>query len=253
MRKLALGLLFLAGAAAHAGAKEIYAIEATASAQQTVKWVDGTAVVDEARDKARVSFSSRSLELPGNPSTFVVVVFNTSDKPITFGPENVKIEVGGEATIAMLDPVALDTKLRRDIKRRKAFATLGNALSAGSANGSTSGTFSYSGTSTNGTHVMGTGTYSGTDPALAQQQQRAAQEQAANVNGAIEARKDEGEESLNWLVRKTTIEPGKAHGGWVAYEVPRSLQKLIRSKPIKVLVTVGPESYRFEGELAELP
>lgn len=251
MRKAIFGLLLLLATTTPAEAKDTYVIEVEATDQQAVRWVDGSATVEDTKPGAKVVFSNRSIDLPGKPATFVIVVFNSSDQPITFGPEDVTIELGEGAKIATIDPVSLDTKLRRDIKRRKAMAILGGAFSAQAANGQTSGILSYSGTRSDGTHVMGTGTYSGHDPALAQQQQRAAQEQTAGVNRAIEARKDTGEQALDWMVRKSTVDPGQGHGGWLAFEVPSSLKKFGQSAPINVVVRIGTEEHRFVGTISE--
>lgn len=236
--------------ASMAQAEDRYVIEVKASGGQTVKWVDGSATVQSITPHSRVVFSNRPLELPGKPSTMAIVVFNTTSDHLTFGPENVAVEMENGTRVSMIDPTMLDTKLRRDIKRRKALAALGGALSAGSANGYTSGTFSYSGTNAYGGHVSGTGTYSGYDPALAAAEQRDAREQAATTNQAIQARKDAGEETLNWLIRKTSVEPGKGAGGWVAFDMSSLKLKRGQSVPVRVVVTTGEEEHKFDGLLS---
>src|SRR5690606_26008590 len=111
-----------------------------------------------------VIIATRSLELPGRPANFTVVVRNKSTEPINFGPEDVHIELASGERLNTVDPIVIEGKLRRDIKRRKALAALGAAFSAQGANGQTSGTFNYSGTTTSGGYVSGSGTYSGYDP-----------------------------------------------------------------------------------------
>lgn len=252
MRFSIFGFLLLAVITAPVEAKDTYRIDASASDHQSMKWLEGSATVEDVMDGSKVVFSNRRIDLPGGASSFVIVLFNLSDQAIHFGPENVFIELD-KVRVAIIDPVSLDTKLRRDIKRRKALAILGGAFSAQGANGSTSGTYSYSGTSSDGTHVMGSGTYTGHDPALAQQEQRAAQEQSAAIGQAIEARKDAGQRALDWLLRKTTVEPGRAHGGWLAFEIPNALKKkLAKPTPVSILVAVGSEEHRFEGTLSEV-
>jgi hypothetical protein len=243
------GLVLLIATAAPGLAKDAFVLEVAPSEQQSVRWVDGSATVEDTKPGSKVVFSSRGIELPGNPSTFVVVVFNQSDKPIIFGPENVAIELSNGQKLATTDPSMLETKLRRDIKRRKALAILGGAFSAQGANGDTSGTFSYNGSQSDGTYVTGTGTYTGTDPVLVQQQQQAAREQAAGVNRAIEARKQNGEQALDWMARKTTIDPGQAGGGWLAFDIPSALKKVAQTAPVSVVVKIGSEEHRFGGFL----
>lgn len=249
MRNLIIGLSLLA-ICSQAQAGDGYIIDAKPSEQQVVKWVEGFATIQSTQPQARVVFSNRQLELPGKPSTFAIVVFNATNEQLTFGPENVAVELENGTRVAMLDPTVLDAKLRRDIKRRKALAALGGALSAGSANGYTSGTFSYSGTNAYGGPVSGTGTYSGYDPALAAAEQRQAREEATATNQAIQARKDAGEETLNWLIRKTSVEPGKGTGGWVAFDMPSLKLKRGQSVPVRVVVTTGQEEHKFEGLLS---
>jgi hypothetical protein len=249
MRALVIGLALLAiGSQAQAG--DGYVIDAKPSEQQVVRWVDGFATIQSTQPQTRVVFTSRQLELPGKPSTFALVVFNATDEHLTFGPENVALELENGTKVAMIDPTLLDTKLRRDIKRRKALAALGGALSAGSANGYTSGTFSYSGTNAYGGNVSGTGTYSGYDPALAAAEQRQVREQTTATNQAIQARREAGEETLNWLIRKTTVEPGKGAGGWVAFEWPSPKPKRGQPIPVRVVVTTGQEEHKFDGLLS---
>lgn len=232
-------------------ARDEYAIEIAASDGQTVKWLDGTATVEGAKPRTTVILANRGIELPGRPSTFTIVVVNKGEQPLTFGPDNVSVEIEGGERITMMDPASLDTKLRRDIKRRKALAALGGAFSAQGANGYTSGNYSYSGTTSSGGHVTGSGTYSGYDPALANQEKEAAEEQAAGVNRAIQERKEGGEQALDWLVRKSTIEPGRAIGGVMAFELPRSLKKLALSAPVNVIVTAGDEEHTFKVKLSD--
>lgn len=252
MRSVVFGLL-LVGFSAPATAKSVYVMAPVASAEQATKWVEGTPTIINARPLSNVVFAPRGIELPGKPSSFTVVVFNKSEQPITFGPENVTIELSDGQKLSMADPEAIEGKLRRDIKRRKALAALGGAFSAQGANGYTSGTFSYTGTSTGGGMYSGIGTYSGYDPALAAQQQQAAREQANSVASAIDARRAAGEESMQWLMRKSTIEPGQGDGGLFAFEVPKAFAKAAASKPVTIVVTVSGEEHRFFGQLTEAP
>jgi hypothetical protein len=251
MHKAVFGLLPLLVSVAPAQAKEVYAIEIAASEGQAENWVDGSATIENVMSGSRVVFSQRSINLPGKPSTFVIVVFNQSDQPIVFGPESVTLEIGEGTKIAMTNPALLETKLRRDIKRRKALAIIGGAFSAEGSDGRTTDTFTYNGNSSTGVSIAGTGTYTRNDPALAQQQQQAAEAEAIRVARAIEARKQSGEEALDWMVRKHTIAPGEAYGGWLAFET-RPLRKPLPA-PIKVAVTLGSEQHTFAGTLSKAP
>lgn len=251
MRGAILGLLLL-GLCGTAQAKDSYKIDPQAGEGQSTRWIEGFEVIQNSKPLTNVSIANRSLELPGGPVNFVVVVTNNSAEPINFGPEDVHVELASGERLKTIDPVIIEGKLRRDIKRRKALAALGAAFSAQGANGQTSGTFNYSGATSSGGYVSGSGTYSGYDPSAAQQQQQTAQAQAANVNRAIDARKQDGEESLTWMVRRNTIEPAQSIGGVVAIESLPSSRRASKLEGATVVIKVGTEEHRFAASFGKL-
>lgn len=251
MRGAIFGLLLI-GLCGTAQAKDSYEIDPQAGEGQSTRWIEGFEVIQDWKPIANVSISNRSLELPGGPVNFVVVVTNNSAEPINFGPEDVHIELASGERIETIDPVTIEGKLRRDIKRRKALAALGAAFSAQEANGQTSGTFNYSGTTSSGGYVSGSGTYSAYDPLVAQQQQQTAQAQAVNVDRAINARKQDGEELLSWMVRRNTIEPAQSIGGVVAIKSLPSSRRAAKLEGATVIIKVGAEEHRFAASFVKL-
>lgn len=250
MRGAILGLLLI-GLCGTAQAKDNYKIVPQAGEGQATRWIEGFEVIQNSKPLTNATIANRSLELPGRPINFVVVVTNNAAAPINFGPEDVHIELASGERLNTIDPVIIEGKLRRDIKRRKALAALGAAFSAQGANGQTSGTFNYSGTTPSGGYVSGSGTYSGYDPSSAQQQQQTAQAQAAHVDRAIDARKQDGEESLSWMIRRNTIEPAQSFGGVVAIESLPSGRRAAELENATVIIKVGTEEHRFAASFVK--
>jgi hypothetical protein len=174
MRTAVLAIALCLGITADAYGKAQYRLEIHSVNGQTEIWQNGMQFVEDVKLGSTVAVVSSQDPLPDKQSTFRIFVLNSSDAPVTFGPENITIEYSKGKIVQMATYEELVGKLRRDIKRRKALAVLGGAFSAQGADGYTSGSFNYSGTNANGGRVSGSGTYSGYDPALAQQQQKAA-------------------------------------------------------------------------------
>lgn len=251
MRRLFFTMLVTLNIATVAAAATRYQVEPQASELQFLFWEDGIQLTDDVQEKSIVRLVSVADELPSKPSTFRIYVFNLSDNTIAFGPEDVMIELPDGTAISMVSPNEIDARLRRDIKRRQALATLGNALSAQSANGQTSGSFQHSGMTSDGTMFSGSGTYSGYDPALAQQQQQAVQAQVQRTDAAIQARKTEGTRALASLIRRSSINSGDVMGGIVAFEAPAAFKKLASKGTIKIAVKVGDTVHRFEAKVTK--
>lgn len=240
------------GVTSNAYGKAQYTLEIVPTNGQTENWTNGMQYVDDAMAGSTVRIVSSQDALPDKQSTFRVFVLNNSDKPVIFGPENIMIEGPKGAIVQMATHEELAGKLRRDIKRRQALAALGGAFSAQGANGYTTGSFDYSGTTNNGGFVSGSGTYSGYDPALAQQQQLAAQEQSLNVARAINGRQLTGDQALKSVIRKTTIQPGRIMGGVVPYTAPSSFKRLSKKDQITIVITVGDEKHRIGARLLSI-
>jgi len=228
----------------NAQAKSSYQIKAIPSEENPENWLNGVQYIDNLMTNSIVRIVSVRDNLPDKQSTFRVYIKNKSQNPIVFGPDNIRISFPDGNQISMIPYEELEGRLRRDIKRRNFFAAMGGALSAGDADGYTSGTFSYSGMSSSGTLYSGSGMYSGYEPALAQQQQQAAQRQQDATSAAIRARETSGASALAGLIRKSTVEPGKGFGGIVAYEIPASIKKMTDA-PVSIIVQVGNEEHKI--------
>lgn len=250
---LGIGLRFFAGLsvlvttslyADDAQAKSSYQIKAIPTEENSENWLNGVQYVDSSMPNSIVRIVSIRDSLPDKQSTFRVYIKNKSQNPISFGPDNIRISFPDGKQISMVPYEELEGRLRRDIKRRNFLAAMGGALSAGGANGYTSGTFSYSGMTNSGTLYNGSGMYSGHDPALAQQQQQAFQRQQNATSAAIRTREASGASALAGLIRKSTVEPGQGFGGVVAYEIPASIKNPMES-PVRIIVQVGSEEHKF--------
>jgi len=253
MKLLTLAILLSIGIASKAYGKPQYNLELQPISGQPDNWQNGMQYIDDVKAGSIVRVVSSQDPLPDKQSTFRVIVLNTTDKPITFGPENITIQYGKDKAVQMVTHEELVAKLRRDIKRRQALATLGAAFSAQGADGRTTGNFDYSGITNGGGFVSGSGSYTAYDPALAQQQQVAAQEQSAAVARAINGRRLTGTQALENVFRKTTIQPGAMMGGVAAYNPPSSFKQLSKGEKVTIVVTVGTEQHRIAAKVSKVP
>ena len=234
-------------------AKDQYHLRFEPREGQELTWNRGVPSIDSAAEGSIVRLIDAKDQLPDDQTTFRISVLNTGDVPVNIDHGNIWIEDAEGARVSMLSHEELEGRLRRDIKRRQALAALGGALSAGSANGYTSGTYNYSGTTSNGTYFNGFGTYSAYDPALAAQQRQAAAAQSQATFNAIQVRQLAGAEALNGMLRMTTLQPGEITSGIVAFDPPKSLRKLAAAKPATIVVKIGDAEHRFQVNLVELP
>jgi len=237
---------------AQASAKDRFQLLFAIQAEQEAGWLNGAQYIEDAKPASVVRLVNVHDEMPDKQSTFRVLVLNGGETPVNIGPDDVWIEYGDGESVAMESYQELEGRFRRDIKRRETLARLGAALSAGSANGYTSGSFDYSGTTMYGTRFSGTGTYTAYDPALARQQQAQAREQADSTFRSIETRQLRGIDALNGLLRRTTIQPGQVYSSIVAFDPPRSLRRLPEGTTVTVVVKVGAEQHRMTAFLSEL-
>lgn len=252
--RLLLPLLALIGlfTPVQASAKDRYQLLFLQQENQESGWLNGAQFIQNNLNSSVVRLINVHDQLPDKQSTFRVVVLNSGETPVNMGPDDIWIEYGDDERVAMETFEELEGRFRRDIKRRQALAGLSAALSAGSANGYTTGTFNYSGSTMYGTQFNGTGTYTAYDPALARQQQAQAREQANATFRSIETRQLQGMDALNGLLRMTTIHPGQVHSSIVAFDSPRSLRRLPEGTTVSVVVRVGSEQHRMTAFLSEL-
>lgn len=249
MKAVIVLILCSLGISSNAYAKAQYTLEIVPTNGQTENWQNGLQSVDDAKVGSTVRLVSSQDALPDKQSTFRVFVLNKSDKPVLFGLENITIEGPKGAVAQIASREELVAKLRRDIKRRQALAALGGAFSAQGADGRTTGSFDYSGISTRGGLVSGSGTYTAYDPVLAQQQQAAADEQSAAVARAISGRQLSGNHALDSVIRKSTIQPGGIIGGVVPYTPLSSFKRLSKNDQITIVITVGDVQHRIGAKI----
>jgi hypothetical protein len=237
--------------AAHA--KDQFHLQFVPSPGQDLTWNRGVQSLDSAAPNSIIRVVDSRDQLPDDQTTFRITVLNTGGEVIHIAPENVWIEDGEGERVAMLSHEELEGRHRRDVKRRQALAVLSGALSAGSANGYTSGSFNYSGTTSNGTFFNGFGTYSAYDPNLANQQMQAAAAQSEATFNAIQVRQLTGAEALNGMLRQATLQPGELTSGVVAFDPPKSLRKKAGHEAVTIVVRVGTTDHRLRAKLIELP
>jgi len=252
MTRSILAIIFSLCLANHAEAKNRYEIDIIPTENQVDQWQNGIHYVDDIQKYSIARVVSIHDDLPDKQSTFRVFIKNNSGEALLFGPENITIEYDNIYHIAMFTHEELEGRLRRDIKRRKALAAFGSALSSSAANGYTTGTFDYSGITTHGSSFNGSGTYSTYDPALAQQQQRTVQKRSAEVSKAIEARQLSGKQALDGLIRRETVPPSTGTGGIAAYDAPPAFKRLDDTASITIVIKVGEDEHRIAAKLRKI-
>ena len=234
-------------------AKDQFHFRFAAAEGQSLTWNRGVQAIEAAGSQAVIRLIDSRDQLPDNQTAFRVTVLNNGENAIEIAPQNVWLEDSSGKRIVMLSHDELEGRHRRDIKRRQALAVLSGALSAGSANGYTSGSFDYSGMTSNGTMFSGFGTYSAFDPALAQQQSAAVAAQNQATMNAIQIRQLAGADALNGMLRETTLQPGQITSGIVAFDPPRNAKKTAGSEVWTIVVRLGSEDHRFQTKLVKLP
>lgn len=235
-----------------AEAKAHYYARLLTNRNQSEEWRNGIQAVNDVQSASIVRIICAEDALPDKQSTLRIFAVNRSNEPVDIGPENVSIELPSGERIPMMSYEELEGRLRRDIKRRKTAAMIGTTLSAMGANGSTSGSVEVSGMTSNGTLFNATGSYTGYDPVLQQQQEDAVGRQAAALAVAIRDRQVAGMSALGGLMRRNTLQPGETFGGIVAYEASPSFKQLKGSTPVTVIVQVGREEHRITATLSQL-
>ena len=249
---LIISTLYCASLPAQVMAKDRFKLQFLPKDGQISEWQDGTQSLDDIGHQSIVRLTNSHDQLPDKQTTFRIYFLNISDEPINLGPENIWIEYGNGERVAIATHDDLIGRFRRDLKRRRALAAFAGAMSASSANGYSSGTFSYMGSTNYGTQFSGVGTYTAYNPALARQQRDQAIAQTNATFNSIQVRQLEGISALNGLLRTTSVKPGQVHGSIVAFDPPRSFKKLSSSSTIFVVVKVGETEHRIEATISRL-
>lgn len=234
-------------------AKDQYHLQFVPQEGQNLSWDRGVPSIDSIAAGSIVRVIDSRDKLPDDQTTFRVIVLNTAGESVNVDPSNIWIEDAEANQLAMLSRDELEARHRRDVKRRQALAALGGALSAGSANGHTTGSFNYSGSTSYGTSFSGFGTYSAYDPALAFHQRQAAAAQTQAAFNALQVRQLAGVEALNGMLRQTTLNPGEITSGIVAFDPPRTMRRKAGEERVTIVVRVGSSEHRIQVKLIELP
>jgi len=178
-----------------------------------------------------------------------VAVLNQSEQRFNFGPEDISVETADGQPVTV---VAYDRLLREEKKRqgsRKLGAVLramGNSLAAADA-GYSHGSFSAYGSGGAWAH----GTYSSYDEGQAYAAQVLATHENRAIHREVQERNAIAMDALGVNLRTTTIDPGKAFGGQVVFELPPTLRKSKAPVDLVIRVNAGGETHAFHAQLVK--
>lgn len=254
-RKITIGLMFGAFsllASVSAAARDRFAVRFQEAEGIVIQWHQGTQIAYASNPQFEVLLQSINFELPDDQSTFRVVINNTGQDRINFGPSNVWFEVPNSERVVMQTYEELAGRHRRDLDRRRALAAIGGAFAGSSANGQRTGSTSFHGRTSDGTMFNGSGTYTYYDQELAAKQRQQANAQNQAVQNALNTRQMSGEEALGSLLRENSVAPGQIYGGTFAYDPDRSLRNLDDDETAFIVVRIGDVEQRFAVTLSEL-
>jgi hypothetical protein len=191
-------------------------------------------------------------------SGFRVYASNLSQIPFNFGPENVSITFMDGTSIAMDTYAQLAGVVKRAENGQRVAAILG-AIGRGMQNyraGSSSGTVEYSGTTTGtvagapySARTYGSGSYTTYDRQRAQEAQDEAEHESQNEQQQLMAARAEHQQELAAVMQTTTVDPGKAFGGVVMFDIPTAYRHTKDPVAITINVGVGGETHIFHGTL----
>lgn len=232
-------------------ARDRYTLNFQETPEQTVIWQNGVQAIFSELENSSVLLTAVNDQLPDDQSTFRIVVLNSQNSAVNFGPEDIWFEILENTRLTMADPQDLEGRHRRDLDRRRALAAFSGAFAP--ATGQRSGTTTFHGSTSNGTTFAGSGTYSTYDPDLAQKQREQATAQTANMMQSLQVRQLNGEESLNNLLRRNSIQPQQIVAGTVAYDPTRSFRRMSESSPIVIVVQLGAEEHRITATVSKIP
>ena len=173
---------------------------------------------------------------------FTIVVRNDGDKPFNFGPENVRLFHSETNWSYMLTYEQLVKIAEGEAKGRAFWA----ALAAGLNSYSASQAGNYSGTVRS---RYGTTSFSGNNAGVSYFAQRQAAADNAALIGAVEARHLADLESLENVVRTTTVDPAQEFGGVIVFGGPKLMEKVKGPYPITLEIKLGDEVHRIKAML----
>lgn len=212
-----------------------YKLDFTATGEQRSRMDSGLEAVESNLEKSSVKVVEID-ERVGKRGFVRLFVYNASDKPFNFGPENVRAELTDGTSVAI---VGYD-KLLKEEKNRQMWAAIATGLSAASnslaaANAGT--TYGYVGR----TPVS---IYSPTSAYVAQSlanRENDARFATLAANGAASM------EALSVNIRTTTVDPGSSFGGGVVFELPKQARSQKTDVPIRFIMMLGSDEHILQG------
>lgn len=236
--------------AAHAADK--FFIRATLTAQQTTRYEQGVAKLYDEGGTTVVRVTE--VAAPDGRIALDVAVLNRGAAPIDFGAENVEISTADGVPLSIIPYEQLVTKEEQRHKGQRFWfrlAAVGRSLSAVDV-GTTYGSGSYSGMSSDGSMNMGTFSFTAQNPAAAADARR----DAAVINrieaDALAERQARNMAAYDAVLRTTTVDPGSVAGGTVQFDVPKELQRRQSPVLLRMSVTVNGQAHVFHGQLLRL-
>jgi hypothetical protein len=233
MRYVAAAAVTLALCAAPAMAA--FRVQLRAPAESTLMGHGGLHAAD-----SRTATSLVRVISPGSDirkmGTVRVLVMNLGARPFVFGPDNVTLKLADGTRLPFM-PYEIFDRGAKLVERESAHQKALGALSATNfaERASSSGTVNNGQTaSANSTTAAG--------PSGAEAANRAR-------DGGIELGRQPGEEIrqiVDSLMYRTRIAPQEAAGGYLVFELPKTLRTVKTDQPATLLVKTGAEEHRFE-------
>ncbi|HEY9129071.1 MAG TPA: membrane lipoprotein lipid attachment site-containing protein [Sulfurovum sp.] len=203
-------------------------------------------VVSSKRSSVLLSSLTPTYKSNTKPKIFIGLKNRTS-KSFNFSTENVQAFVDGKP-----HKIYTYEELADEIETSKKWAAVGAALSGmgrsmSAANAGTtyhSGTYNSSSYNTYGTNSYSSGSYSGYsyNSAATQQARDASNAQTQADFKAIKDKEQASLNSINGVVRKTTISPNRFYSGTIVLE---SMENPKETHTLNMVVTLGNEKHNF--------
>lgn len=242
-------LIFSIVCLALSGCASTLRVQPVAGPDQQTMYIDGTeAIVSKKRSVVAVRPSSNTYTSEQRP-TFIVSVFNGTEKPIVFSTEDITASAAG----TLLKVFSYD-ELVAEVENQRNRAVVAAALSAmaqsmiaaQAGNQYTYGSYNTNYYSSQGYSGYGYGTYSAYtyNPAAAVQAQAAANTQAIQNLEYINASADAALSDLRRkILKKKTVLPNEWHGGYFKLQ-QAPIPEISNSILLKILF--GDEAHSFE-------
>ena len=212
-----------------------FRVQLKAAPENSLKGYGGLHAVDSRTATSLVRVISPGSDIK-KMGTVRVLVMNLGAKPFVFGPDNVTLKLADGTQLAFM-PYELFDKGAKLVERESAHQkALGSLSAANFAERAAGG-----GTVGNGQTASANSTTAG--PASGAEAANRARE------GGIELGRQPGEEIrqiVDSLMYKTRIAPQEAAGGYLVFELPKTVRTLKTDQPATLVVKTGREEHRFE-------